>query len=80
MKNTKIRKERQKYTDKENEKYRDKNIKTHDILDSVSSVTKDVSAVELIFPSTLVISTSIKNAFDNLWFFNPIRTGLLDHI
>ena len=80
MKNTKIRKERQKYTDKENEKYRDKNKKTHDILDYVSSVTKDASTVELIFPSTLVISTSIKNAFDSLWFFNPIRTGLLDHI
>ena len=80
MKNTKIRKERHKYTDKENEKYRDKNIKTHDILDYVSSVTKDVSTVELIFPSTLVISTSIKNAFDSFWFFNPIRTGLLDHI
>ena len=80
MKNTKIRKERQKYTDKENEKYRDKNIKTYDILDYVSSVTKDVSTVELIFPSTLVISTSIKNAFDSLWFFYPIRTGLFDHI
>ena len=80
MKNTKIREERQKYTDKENEKYKDKNIKTYDILDSFSSVTKDVSTVELIFPSTLVISHSIKNAFDSLWFFNPIRTGLLDHI
>ena len=41
MKNTKIRKERQKYTDKENEKYRDKNIKTYDILDEFSSVTKE---------------------------------------
>ena len=80
MRNTKIRKERQKYTGKENEKYKDKNIKTYNILVSVSSATKDVFTVELIFPSTLVMSTSIKNTFDSLWFSNPIRTGLFDHI
>ena len=65
-------KENEKYKDKKrktkkcrqkNEKYKDKNIKTYDNLDSFSSVTKDVSTVELIFPSTLVMSTFIANYF-----------------